>query len=382
MDLKTILEIAVKEGSSDVHLKAGLPPIYRINGSLIPLKNADRISPEGVEKLALNIMSEDQKNRFKTNYEVDMAYSLPGVGRFRINVFQQRGTVNVVLRVVPMIIHSFERLNLPEILKKVSMEVRGLILLTGMTGCGKTTTLASMIDYINNNRSCHIITIEDPIEFLHRDKKSIIGQREIGIDTGSFKDALRSAMRQDPDVILVGEMRDLETMEVAMTAAETGHLVLSTLHTIDATEAINRIVSVFPPYQQQQIRNQLASVLKGVVSQRLIPKKDGQGRVPAVEVLLSTARIRECIVDRDKTDEITDAIVKGHSTYGMQTFDQSLMDLLNKDLISYEEAMLQASRPSDFALKVQGITSAGDTGWGHIEEENEDRNEETTVDRF
>jgi twitching motility protein PilT len=246
------------------------------------------------------------------------------------------------------------------------MERRGLILVTGTTGSGKSTTLAAMINYINTQRNAHIITIEDPIEFLHRDKKSIINQREVGQDTGTFPSALRAALRQDPDVILVGEMRDLETIETAILAAETGHLVLSTVHTLDATETVNRIIAVFPPYQQEQIRIQLASVLKGVISQRLVPKADGVGRVPAVEVLIATARIREYIEDEHRTKEIGDAIAEGHVQYGMQTFDQSLMALLNQNLITYEEALNQATNPDDFALKYSGVSSTSDTTWDNF----------------
>ncbi len=372
IDIKSILALAVRENASDIHFKSGLPPILRIDGRLVPIKNVERLLPEEVRRLAFKIMSQDNVERFKQDHQVDFAYSLPGLGRFRTNVFQQRGTPGIVFRTIPTNILSFNELNLPNGLEKISMEQRGLVLVTGVTGCGKSTTLASIINYINNKRTSHIITIEDPIEFLHKDKKSIITQREIGVDTESFTDALRGALRQDPDVILVGEMRDIETIEIALTAAETGHLVLSTLHTVDATESINRIVSSFPPYQQKQIRLQLASVLKAVISQRLLPKKDGKGRVPAVELLISTAMIRECIIEKDRTIEIHDAIAKGHTTYGMQTFDQSIMDLLKKNLVSYEEALRQASNPSDFALEFKGISSVSDQKWEVTEEKDED----------
>ncbi len=382
LDLKKVLAFALREKASDIHFKSGLPPILRIDGRLLPLKGADRLRPEDVSRLGASLMNEDQKARFKREHQVDLAYSVPGLGRFRANIFLQRGTVGIVFRVIPTHILSFEELNLPKVLERISSEVRGLILVTGVTGCGKSTTLAAMIDYINTTRTAHIITIEDPIEFLHRDKKSIITQREIGIDATSFAEALRGALRQDPDVILVGEMRDVETMEIALTAAETGHLVLSTLHTIDATESINRIVSSFPPYQQKQIRLQLASVLKAVISQRLIPKKDGKGRVPAVEIMVSTARIRECIVDKDRTREIPDAIAKGYTTYGMQTFDQSILYLLRKGLISYEEALRQASNPSDLALKFKGITSISDQRWEREEEVEVERDGDTDIEGF
>ncbi|MBI5888398.1 MAG: type IV pilus twitching motility protein PilT [Deltaproteobacteria bacterium] len=362
MDLTSILNVAVKSKASDIHLKAGVPPILRIYGSLVPVKNHDRLVPDEITKMAFKIMNEQQKESFRGNHQLDMAYSVPGLGRFRINVFQQRGAVGVVLRVIPMKIMTFEELNLPKVLDRIAEEQRGLVLVTGVTGSGKSTTLASVIDRINNSRSAHIVSIEDPIEYLHRDKRCIINQREIGVDAKGFSEALRGALRQDPDIIMVGEMRDMETVEIALTAAETGHLVLSTLHTIDATETINRIVSVFPPYQQKQIRIQLAGVIKGIISQRLMPTKDGKGRVPAVEVLVTTSRIRECIEDKEKTKDITDAIYKGYTTYGMQTFDQSILSIMNKGLITYDEAMKQATNPLDFELKVKGITSTSDMG--------------------
>jgi twitching motility protein PilT len=285
--------------------------------------------------------------------------------------------VGLVFRVIPMRIPSIEELLLPDILKKISMESRGLILVTGTTGSGKSTTLAAMIDTINVNRTDHIITIEDPIEYLHRDKRSIVNQREIGSDTESFSKALRAAMRQDPDVILVGEMRDFETIQTALTAAETGHLVLSTLHTIDATETINRIISVFPPYQHKQVRIQLASVLKGIISMRLVPRVDGKGRVPAVEVLIATAAIKDCILEPDKTKSINDFIAQGAIHYGMQTFDQSIFNLYKSGLISYEEALRRASNPDDFALKVKGIQSTSD-----VYDEQQPKKDEMKIDRF
>jgi twitching motility protein PilT len=317
--------------------------------------------------MALSIMSEHQKGKFKTTNEVDLAYGVPGLGRFRVNVFQQRGTIGMVLRVIPFRIQSIEQLMLPKVLEKISMEERGLILVTGTTGSGKSTSLAAMIDHINANDTCHIMTIEDPIEFLIRDKRSVVNQREVGVDTMSFAQALKSALRQDPDVILVGEMRDLETIETALTASETGHLVMSTLHTLDATETINRVISVFPPYQQKQVRLQLGSVLKAVVSQRLVPRADGHGRVAAVEILIATARVREMIEDKDRTKEITDAISQGHQTYGMQTFDQSLMSLLKQQLITYDEALRQATNRDDFALRVSGISATSDSKWDDFE---------------
>jgi twitching motility protein PilT len=291
---------------------------------------------------------------------VDLAYSVAGLGRFRCNTFQQRGTIGMIFRVIPMRVATIDDLALPQILKKIAMEERGLVLVTGTTGSGKSTTLAAMIDEINATRTAHIMTVEDPIEYLHRDNRSIVNQREIGVDTMSFSQALRSALRQDPDVILVGEMRDFETIETALLAAETGHLVFSTLHTLDATETINRIIAVFPPHQQKQIRIQLASVLKAVISQRLIPKVDSKGRAPAVEVLISTAFIRDCIMDKEKTHLIHGAIAQGTSQYGMQTFDQSIFYLFQQKLISYEEALRWASNVDEFKLKVQGISTTSE----------------------
>ncbi|MBN1573563.1 MAG: type IV pilus twitching motility protein PilT [Deltaproteobacteria bacterium] len=388
MDINEILKVGVKQGASDVHLKVGLPPVLRIDGSLFPLKNAPRITPDEITGMAESIMNKKQMERYRDSNDVDLAYGVPGLGRFRVNVFQQRGTLGIVLRSIPVKIKNVQELNLPNVLEKIASEPRGLILVTGTTGSGKSTTLAAMIDYINSNRTCHILTIEDPIEFLHRDKKSIINQREIGFDAQNFAGALKSALRQDPDTILVGEMRDFETIETALTAAETGHLVLSTLHTVDATETITRIISVFPPYQQQQIRFQLAGILKGVVSQRLVPRADGKGRVPAVEVLVSTGLIRECISDKEKTKEIHDAISKGYTTHGMQTFDQSLMFLFRRGLITYEEAMRQSTNPDDFALRIKGISSTSDSTWDEfdkdISEQDEDKggDEEIKIDRF
>ena len=373
MDLNEILKIALKGGASDIHVKAGLPPMFRLDGALVPLKNGERMMPEEIQKMAAAIMNPIQKQRFEETRELDLAYGIAGLGRFRVNVFQQRGSLGIVFRVIPFGVKSIEHLHLPKIIETIAMENRGLTLVTGTTGSGKSTTLAAMIEYINANRTCHIMTIEDPIEFLIRDRRSIVNQREIGVDTQSFSLALRAALRQDPDVILVGEMRDFETIETAITAAETGHLVMSTLHTLDATETINRIISVFPPYQQKQIRLQLSSILKAVISQRLVPRADGKGRVPALEILMSTARVRECIADKDRTKEINDAISKGYSTYGMQSFDQSLMQLVKQKLVTYEEALKHVSNADDFALRFRGIGSTSDGSWDDFEEDEEEK---------
>lgn len=376
MKLNDVLKTALAKGASDIHLKVGNPPIFRINGILRALKDAPRLSPEMVKEISYSVMADRHKERFQENNEIDLSYAVSGMGRFRVNIFRQRGSITIVFRVIPFKIPFIDELLLPPVIEKLALRNRGLILVTGTTGSGKSTTLAAMINHINTHRNNHIITIEDPIEFLHRDKKSIINQREIGEDTSAFASALRSALRQDPDVILLGEMRDLETIETAIMAAETGHLVFSTLHTLDATETINRIIAVFPPYQQNHIRIQLSSVLEGVISQRLVPKADGSGRVPAVEVLVATARIREYIEDEIRTKRIADALAEGHIQYGMQTFDQSLMSLLSQGLITYEEALRQASNPDDFALKYSGISSTSDTTWDNFAKDEEPVNEE------
>jgi twitching motility protein PilT len=371
MELNEILKVAIKGGASDIHVKSGLPPMFRVDGALVPLKNAERLLPEEITNMATAIMNPVQKERFEKHHESDLAYGVPGLGRFRVNVFRQRGTTGIVFRVIPFGVKTIEQLHLPKVVESIAMEQRGLILVTGTTGSGKSTTLAATIDHINSNRTCHIVTIEDPIEFLIRDRRSIVNQREIGVDTDSFANALRASLRQDPDVILVGEMRDFETIETAITAAETGHLVMSTLHTLDATETINRIISVFPPYQQKQVRLQLGSILRAVISQRLVPRADGKGRVPALEVLVSTARVRECIADKDRTKELHDAIAKGFTTYGMQTFDQSLMHLVKSNLVTYEEALKHVSNADDFALRFRGIASTSDGTWDDFDKDEE-----------
>ncbi len=357
MNIDDLLKIAVERSASDLHLKVGNHPILRINGKLHPMVELKRLMQEDTIAMSFSIMNPEQKEKFKANHELDMAYSVPGLGRFRCNVFQQRGAVGLVLRIIPTQVKSISDLNLPLVLEKIADERRGMVLVTGTTGSGKSTSLAAMIDHINIHRIEHIITIEDPIEYLHRDKKSIVNQREVGHDTNNFSSALRSALREDPDVILVGEMRDVETIETALLAAETGHMLLSTLHTLDATETINRIISIFPPHHQKQIRIQLAAVLKAIISMRLIPMKDGKARVPAVEILINTPYIQDCIVNPDKTKFIGEAIEQGISQYGMQTFDQSLFFLYERDMISYEEALKWATNPDEFKLRKSGIQS-------------------------
>ena len=396
MNLNDILGMALKSNTSDIHLKAGLPPVFRIDGNLRPLPKAPRMTAESVRSMCESIMNDRQRVIFEEMNEIDLAYGVPGLGRFRVNVFMQRNSVSAVFRAIPFKIATLDDLLMPQVLKKIAEEPRGLILVTGATGSGKSTTLAAIINHINSHRTVHIVTIEDPIEYLHRDRKSIINQREVGFDTVGFAPALKSSLRQDPDVILVGEMRDLETAETALAAAETGHLVLSTLHTIDAPETIARIISMFPPHQQRHVRMQLANTLKGVVSQRLIPRIEGSGRVAAVEVMISTGRVRELIDDQEKTSQLRDTIAKGYTTYGMQTFDQALMDLVKREVISYDEALRQSSNPDDFKLKFSGIDSTSDASWSDFErgknqedkdtqkEENEgpDNDGQVEVERF
>ena len=361
MQIDDLLRIAMERKASDLHLKVGNYPHIRVDGELVPLTDQTRVTAEDMLNMAFSMMSNRQKQKFKENAELDMAYGVAGLGRFRVNVFQQRGNVGLVLRVIPTKIKPIDVLYLPRIVDKICEEARGLVLVTGVTGSGKSTTLAAMIDRINSTRAEHVITIEDPIEFLHRDKKGFVNQREVEVDTPSFASALRASLRQDPDVILVGEMRDLETISTALHAAETGHLVFSTLHTLDAVETINRIISVFPPPEQKQVRMQLAATLRAVISQRLVRRADGAGRVPAVEVLISTAYVRECLITPEKTRSIREALAAGTSQYGMQTFDQSLYDLYAQGLISYEVALENASNPDDFKLRVSGISSTSES---------------------
>lgn len=379
VDINELLKKSVQVGASDLHIKAGSVPIIRLHGELTTLSEGKRLTLEDTANIASAIMNEAQHEAFKKKNEIDISHSIPGFGRFRCNTFVQRGTIGMVFRVIPTKIPDIEQLYLPPVLKKIALEPRGLILVTGTTGSGKTTTLASMIEFINLNRTNNIITIEDPIEFLFRDKSSIISQREIGSDTESFSKALRSALRQDPDVILVGEMRDFETIQTALVAAETGHLVLSTLHTVDATETVNRIIAVFPPYQHKQIRMQLASILRAIISMRLVPRADGKGRVPAVEVLIGTSTIKDCVEDPDKTKLIPDFIAQGYTQYGMQTFDQSLFDLYKNGLITYEDALQRATKPDDFVLRIKGIRSTSEWQEGVISSE---KKEEPKIDRF
>jgi twitching motility protein PilT len=363
-DIDGLLKMMTDQGSSDLHIKVGSPPAIRLNGKLIIMSEMPKLMPEMTARLAQGIMDDRQKASFDNHSEVDFAYSLSGVGRFRVNVFHQRGSVAMTLRRVTTERSSIGDLGLPPVILQLANEPRGLVLVTGTAGSGKTTTLAAMIDHINSTRDGHIVTIEDPIEVLHQDNKCIVNQREIGIDTESYADALRHVVRQDPDVVLIGEMRDHETVSAALTAAEIGNLVLSTLHTIDATETINRIIDFFPPYQQKQVRLMLASTLKGIVSMRLIPSING-GLVPAVEVLVMTGTIREYIIDSEQTYKIRDAMDEGEY-YGMQTFDQSLLNLYQAIKITLDDAMSMAGNAHDFKIKVRQLgvnpTQAAESG--------------------
>ena len=367
MKIDDLLKIAIESEASDLHLKPGNHPILRINGVLKPLTAFPRLTAEHTDGLAGQIMTGSQKSLLEEDLDLDLAYSFAGFGRFRGNIYYQRGSLAVALRIIPLEPKAIKELRLPEVLEMISLEQRGLVLCTGTTGSGKTTTLASMVDFINTQRTENIITIEDPIEYLHRDKKSTVCQREVGVDVKNFARGLRAALREDPDVILVGEMRDKETIETAIVAAETGHLVMSTLHTLDAVETINRVVSVFPPHSQKQVRFQLSSILKAVISMRLIPEKGGKGRVPAVEIMINTPYIQECIIKKEKTALIRDAIEAGVSQYGMQTFDQSIYYLYKNDLISFEQGLRYSSNPNDFKLRVAGIQSSSDVSREEME---------------
>jgi twitching motility protein PilT len=360
--LDRVLNAARQLGASDVHLKAGLPPIFRIKGELRTVRDVPALTREAIAGFATHMMSDKQRAAFEDQLDLDLAYGTPDGVRYRVNLFQQRGSIGMVLRLIPPEVPPFDRLNLPRTVLELTSHARGIVLVTGVTGSGKSTTLAAMVDYINTQQACHIVTVEDPIEYTFRDKRSVINQRELGFDTMSFARALRAALRQDPDVILVGEMRDNETAAIAMTAAETGHLVLSTLHTADATETVNRIISMFPTHQQQQARLSLASVLRGVISQRLLPRADGKGMVPALEIMVNTERVREMIEDPHRTREIKDAIAQGLHPYGMVSFDQSLASLVKQKLVTYEEAVKHSSSPSDFALLFRGVSGSG-TAW-------------------
>ena len=367
-NFKAILQQMIQQNASDLHLKVGRPPTLRVNGDLSPLQ-LPPMRPEDLKSLAEQVMTPKQVKEFADNKEADFAIGVPGIGRFRVNVYQQRGTIAYALRSIPYQAKTIEELNLPKVVEEVSLRPRGLVLVTGITGSGKSTALAAMIQHINEKRHANIITVEDPIEFLHRDINCHINQREVGTDTANFTQALRRVLRQDPDVILIGEIRDLETLDTALKAADTGHLVFSTLHTTDATQTINRVLSFYPPHQQAEVRFALSSALQAVVSLRLVPRADKPGRIPAAEVLINTAAVRDQIRDMTKTLSIPDLIKEGTVQYGMQSFDQSLMHWYSKGIISYESAVFYATNPSEFALRVQGVAGTSDASWSGFEQD-------------
>ncbi|MDD3731881.1 MAG: PilT/PilU family type 4a pilus ATPase [candidate division Zixibacteria bacterium] len=359
MNLKQMLVEMLNRKGSDLHIRVGVRPHLRVNGRLEQIAT-DPITIDKMEQIVAQILNEKQQERYYRKNEMDLALSVAKLGRFRINLFRQRGTAGIAIRAVNTTVPSFQDLNLPQLVKSLANENRGLIIITGTTGSGKSTSLAAIIEEMNANRSLNILTVEDPIEYIYRDKKSIISQREVGGDTESFATALRHAFRQDPDVILIGEVRDLETMSIALTAADTGHLVMTTLHTMNVVETITRIISFFPPHQHQQIRLLLAGTLKAIVCQRLLTRSDMPGRVPALEIMVNTAAIKECIMDPEKTVDIPELVSQGGVQYGMQTFDQAIMKLYKQGMISFEEAMSQATNPDDFDLRLKGITGASD----------------------
>ena len=349
----------LNQNASDLHIRVGIRPHIRVNGKLVQIAT-DPVTIDLMDQIISQILNEKQKERYQRKNEMDLALSVAKLGRFRINLFRQRGTAGIAIRSVNTNIPSFEELHLPESIKKMAKERRGLMIITGTTGSGKSTTMAALIESMNANRTDNIITVEDPIEYIYRDKKSIIAQREVGGDTETFASALRHAFRQDPDVILIGEVRDLETMSIALTAADTGHLVITTLHTMNVVETITRIISFFPPHQHQQIRLLLAGTLKSIVCQRLLSRADQPGRVPALEIMFNSGAIKECIIDPEKTSDIPDLMEQGTIQYGMQSFDQSIMGLHKEGLISFEEAMRHATNPDDFDLRLRGITGSSE----------------------
>jgi twitching motility protein PilT len=360
-DLHFCLGHLIDKGGSDLHLKVPAPPVMRVDGEMRPIDGLSPLTPEDTERAVREMLHDpDKLHEFTEEGEVDFAYSIPGVARFRCNAFRQRGSVSVVIRAIPVSIQTIDQLRLPPVIRELAEEERGIVLLTGTTGSGKSTTLAAMIDHINATRRRHIVTVEDPLEFLHEDKQSIINQREVGMDTGSFKRALRRVLRQDPDVILIGEMRDEETVHTALSAAETGHLVFSTVHTVDAAETVNRLIDFFPPHMHNQVRAMIASTLKGAVSQRLVPTVDGSGRVACCEVLRMTGRVRDMIMNPGETGKLPEVIAEG-SFYGMQTFDQHLFEHLKSGRVEMDTAVQFATSPHDFKLLVAADGKRGTT---------------------
>jgi twitching motility protein PilT len=367
-DYKSVLQHMIQSNASDLHLKVGRPPTLRIDGHMLSME-LPALKQEDLRSLAEQIMAPKNIKEFSEQKESDFALAVPGIGRFRVNAYQQRGTIAYALRTVPFQAKTIAELNLPDVCERVALMPRGLVLVTGITGSGKSTALASMLHYINQNRHANIITIEDPIEFLHRDIKSSINQREVGTDTNSFGQALRRVLRQDPDILLVGEIRDLDTLDTALKAAETGHLVFSTLHTTDATQTINRVLSFYPPHQQTEVRYMLSTALRAIISLRLVRRADKKGRVPAAEVLINTEAVRDQIRDLSKALNIPDLIKEGAVAYGMQSFDQSLMNWYHKGVISYDDALFAATNPAEFALRAQGVSASSDTSWDSVKQE-------------
>ena len=365
-NFKQVLQQLVQLNASDLHLKVGRPPTVRLNGDLHALEFPP-LKPEDLKTLAEQLMNPKQVKQFTDEKECDFAIGVPGIGRFRVNLYQQRGSLCYAMRAIPYQARTLEELQLPKVLEEIALKARGLILVTGVTGSGKSTALAAMIQHINEHHKANVITIEDPIEFLHRDINCHINQREVGTDTANFAQALRRVLRQDPDVILIGEIRDLDTLDAALKAADTGHLVFSTLHTMDATQTIQRVLSFYPPHQQAEVRFSLANALQAVVSLRLVPRADKPGRVPATEVLINTAAVRDQIRDMEKALNIPDLIKEGTVQYGMQSFDQSLMQWYSKGVISYESALFYATSPAEFALRVQGVAGTSDQSWTQFE---------------
>jgi len=363
--LDSVLAAARQLGASDVHLKAGLPPIFRIKGDLRTIPDVPALSRDQIAEFAVHMMNDRQRADFEQDLDLDLAYGTPDGARHRVNLFQQRGSVGMVLRLIPPEVPPFERLSLPHTVLDLTAHPRGIILVTGATGSGKSTTLAAMIDHVNTQHAYHIVTVEDPIEHLLRDKRSVCSQRELGLDTMSFSRALRAALRQDPDVLFIGELRDHEACALAITAAGTGHLVLSALPAADAVEAIDRLVALFPADQQPWARRGLASVLRGVISQRLLPRADGNGMVPALEILVNTEQIRELIEDGRRPRELRIAIAEGLQPHGMMTFEQSLANLVKQRLVTYDEALRHTTSPTDFALLFRGGSPSPHPGWAN-----------------
>lgn len=367
-NFKLVLQTMVQQGGSDLHLKIGRPPTMRLNGELVPMEMPP-LKPEDLRSVGEQIIPPKQRKEFDETKDADFAIGVPGIGRFRVNVYQQRGSLAYAFRAIAFQAMTMEELNLPPVLKEIAMRQRGLVLVTGITGSGKSTALASMIHYVNEHRHANIITIEDPIEFLHRDINCHINQREVGTDTVSFAQALRRVLRQDPDIIMIGEIRDIETLEIALKAADTGHMVFSTLHTMDAAQTINRVLSFYPPNEQADIRFQLSTALQAVVSLRLVPRQDRPGRIPACEILVNSAAVQDNIRDASKSLNIPDLIREGTVQYGMQSFDQSLMNWYQKGVISYDAALAASSSPAEFALRTQGIAGTSDAGFSGLSQD-------------